>query len=379
MESIPNTISYHLAHPEPTADEYIRSRHLDLGAEVIKKRRIYLDQKFWIYCRDAAMGHPQSDDYALLYKKLQDAVRSGKVICPASHIILEETLKQTDISTKNATARVVQELSTGVAVQPFPVLLQAEMLHFFAFASAGVDNCFPIEQMAWTYIGNIYGHMSPVLTGCDQHVAQAVQKAWYDDMARIDFPVLIAEYSTMGQDLLAALSSGDCERMNEECQKHQHDYSSFKQIFMIEVAGVLDAHRGELAAAVKYMYEKHTGGTSASDSGNDNPMVGQRLAGLIYQAFMHNRISTQLAGLRIMAGIHAAMRHKGQKFRPGDRFDQLHARVALPYCDAFLTERSLGHLLSCSPLNYDQLYGCRIAWDAAGSLSIVDDLTAAKV
>lgn len=122
------------------------------------------------------------------------------------------------------------------------------------------------------------------------------------------------------------------------------------------------------------MYEKHTG-KRADDVAREEVEDGVlKLSNLIYHAFRLGKIRQQLPGLRIMAGIHAATRHKGQKFRRGDRHDHLHARVALPYCDLFLSEKSLGLLLTKKPLEYDELYGCRIAWEPEEAIAEIEHL-----
>ena len=374
LDVTPNTIEYHLGRPEQSPDEYIRSRHIDLGAEVLKKKRIYLDQNYWIYCREAARGRPKCAEHALLYDMLKAAVGEGKLICPASHIILEETLKQSDDYTKALTAQTVQELSAGIAIQPFPVLIQAEVLHFLVATRPWKVDCYPVEQLAWTYIGNVFGHDTPKNIEYDQAVTQAIQKAWFDYMAQMEFSPLIEAMSSMPNKMRSSLLTDDYGQMNAECEKHRGEYSSFKQIFMVEVAGILDAYKQEFADAVRYLYEKYAGVSHivGTDAGQDE--VGLPLMGMIYRAFELNKITTQLAGLRVMAGIHAAARYRRQKFRSGDRHDHLHARVALPYCNAFLTERNLGHLLTSKPLEYDQLYGCKVVWDADKAVSVVGEL-----
>lgn len=87
-----NTLSFHLQHPEIDPDIYIRSQHVAIGDQVLKKRRIYLDQKYWIYCRDVIRGKPQHPLHPEIYKLLSNAVKSGVAVCPASHLILREPI-----------------------------------------------------------------------------------------------------------------------------------------------------------------------------------------------------------------------------------------------------------------------------------------------
>ena len=373
LDLTPDTLPYHLSHSEPSADAYVRRQHLALGERMLQKRRVYLDQKFWIYCRDAVRGSHKHLTHQRLYEALQKGVTSGQLVCPANHIVLEETFKQTDPTTRSSTAHVVQELSGGIAVQPFPVLFQAEILHFLVTTRPWNTDVYPVEQFAWTYVGNVFGHLSPICDAFDARTLQAIQKAWFDLMAKVTFPILVESLSPIPEKFLHT-PSDFYDSQNEQCEAHRGEFHSFKQAFLIELAGGLDVSRDELREAQLYLYEKHTG-QRADDVAREEIEDGVRkLSNLIYHAFRLGKIRKQLPGLGIMAGIHAAARHKGQKFRRGDRHDHLHARVALPYCDLFLTEKSLGHLLTTKPLEYDALYGCRVAWEPEEAIAEVERL-----
>jgi hypothetical protein len=373
LDLSPDRISYHLSHPEPSSDAYVREQHLALGTQILKKKRVYLDQKYWIHCRDAACGAPGRMEHRHLYEALKKGVNSGRLLCPASHLVLEETLKQTDLATRASTAQVVQELSDGIAIQPVPVLFQAEILHFLIAARSLDMDAYPVEQLAWTYVGNLYGHQSPRCSEFDPETIRAVQKAWFDLMANVTFPML-AEASAPMSDGLLHIPSHHYERQNAQCEEHRGDFRSFKQAFLIELAGELDVEKDILREAQLYLYEKATGGKGEDVAEEEMDDCVQKLSGLIHHAFGRGKLKNQLAGLRIMAGIHAATRHMRKKFRPGDIHDHLHARVALPYCDLFLTEKSLGHLLTVKPLEYDALYGCRVVWEPEEALAAVRDL-----
>jgi hypothetical protein len=366
-----HTLSFHLQHPEVSRDEYIRSQYVALGEQVLAQRRIYLDQKYWIYCRDVVRGRPRDPLHTEIYEALRHAVKSGKAVCPASHLILEETLKQEDPESRLLTATIVQELSAGAALQPFPVLFQAEILHFLGATHPQPVDLYPCEQMAWTYIGDVFGHMSPVSTAFDADTEKAIQKAWFDLMAGMPFPVLAESLSPVPANILHTPPEFYDEQ-NEQCRMHEKDFSSFPGVFLMELAGGLDVHRDELAEAQLYLYQKHTGQDTVAVLTDDIAEGTRMLSNLIYHAFRLGRIERQLPGLRIIAGIHAAMRYKRQKHRKGDRHDHLHARAALPYCNLFLTEKTLGHLLCDKPLEYDKLYGCRIAWEPEDALRAID-------
>lgn len=361
-----DTISFHLSHPELLPDAYIRKKNIELGESVLKKHRIYLDQKYWIYCRDVLTGSSRNPIHNELYNLLKRGVAEGKLICPASHLILEETLKQTDPATRQLTAQVVQELSDGVTLQPWPVLYQAEILHFLMTERPWKVNVIPVEQLVWTYVGNVFGHATPICDEFDKNTSNAIQKAWFDFMSRIKFTTLAKALPANKAVLYRPVAF--YEQQNEQCKEHRKDFASFKQAFMIELAGALDIMKPFLQDAQLYLYKMYFGEKAQNVNKEETDESVRLFSNLIYNAFKMEKIENQLSGLRIMVGIHAAIRHKGQKFCKGDHHDHLHARTALPYCNLFLTEKNLGNLLTTKPLQYDALYGCRIEWEPEKAL-----------
>lgn len=367
-----STLSYHLSHSEISTTAYIRAQNIALGADVLQKKRVYLDQKYWIHCRDAARNFSKPI-YKHLYETLQKGVKEGQLLCPASHLILEETLKQTDSATRDLTAHIIQELSDGVTIQPIDVLDQAEILHFLMTTRSWKVEAYPIEQLAWTCIGNVFGHLSPVNEMFDSETNQAMQKEWFDLMSKITFPTLVKALASM-PDRLLHTEDEFYKRQNEQCEAHKEDFRSFKQIFLIEIGGALDTYRETLRESTLYMYEEQAGNSRQNVSKYESEDIVQQLVNLIYQLFRLSKINKQLSGIRIMAGIHAAVRYKRQKYKRGDQHDHSHARVALPYCNLFLTEKNLCHLLTTKPLEYDQLYGCRVVWEPDEAVAAVEEL-----
>ena len=372
LTSFSNTLAFHLAHPEENVNTYIKRKNIELGLKVVRKKRVYLDQNHWLFCRDAKRGTPQNKLHTRMYELLQQGVKEEKLICPASHVVLEETLKQTDAETRAVTAEVVDKLSKGVTLQPAHVLEQTEFLHFLASTPASSTSVHALDELAWTHTGNVMGTPLPVVQGLDELTLAALQKDIFDLISALPFSVLIDALSPKAGTGL--ISSDFYKNQNEESQKHRSGFSSFKQVFLEELAGCLDYYTAMHADGMIYWWRKKKGGDPSTVTPKEFKEGGQQINNLIYLAFQFNRIQKQLPGLRIMAGIHAAIRYKRQKHKPGDIHDHFHARVALPYCNLFLTERSLGSLLTSKPLNYDKLYGCRVAWEPEAALQEIKTL-----
>lgn len=56
--SLEQALHRHFEEPNVSVDAHSRRRRLRLGEDVLSKVRIYLDQRYWIYCRDAMLGNP---------------------------------------------------------------------------------------------------------------------------------------------------------------------------------------------------------------------------------------------------------------------------------------------------------------------------------
>ncbi len=53
---IATTIEKHKNQPNITLDEYVREKRIELAKRVLLKKSVYLDTKFWIILRDAALN-----------------------------------------------------------------------------------------------------------------------------------------------------------------------------------------------------------------------------------------------------------------------------------------------------------------------------------
>lgn len=120
----------HRASPEVSIDQYVRSRQLALAEAVLARQRVYLDKKYWILVRDAAMPRSASEAAHSLLASLRQRVKSGKTICPISESVFIELMKQSDLETRKATAALIDDLSEGVTLIPQPTRVATEVAHF---------------------------------------------------------------------------------------------------------------------------------------------------------------------------------------------------------------------------------------------------------
>jgi len=101
-----------------------------LSIHVLQRRRVYLDTRYWLILRDVAMGRPRRAGDVALLAALRRWVQAGVIVCPLGDGSLLEVLRQSDETTRLATARLIDELSLGVTIQNAQDRLTTEVMHF---------------------------------------------------------------------------------------------------------------------------------------------------------------------------------------------------------------------------------------------------------
>lgn len=325
-EQVAGLLRKHQAEPHIRAVDYSRDKRLALGLEVLRKKRIYLDTKYWIFCRDAKFGRPQKPIHHEIWQAIRTLVQSGMAICPVNHPLFVEVRRQGNPQRQQQTAEIVDELSGGVALQPPKVLIEIEILHLLTRLMQVGDGVYPLNQMVWTYAGYLLGESTPVCKMLDAATNQVLQKCMFDTLAGLPFSAIVAAMQEAG--VPPGLSDAAFqERQAEMAEQHRHEFKSFDEVFMIEVAGMLDLIKPVIRETLLYIYARYTGGKiTPADDGAVQESVRQ-FSNLIYHAYMLGKLSVELPILQISAGIHAAVRHQNRRYAKGDLYDGLHTEM----------------------------------------------------
>jgi hypothetical protein len=125
-----DTLNQHMQNPAESVEQYARAKRIALAGDIRCAKKIYLDTNFWIWLRDARLGHPRSNEVSELLRILEALVAQKKALCPLSVETYAEIFKQSSPSTLRATVQVIDDLSTGVSLMEFGERLQLEALHF---------------------------------------------------------------------------------------------------------------------------------------------------------------------------------------------------------------------------------------------------------
>jgi len=208
----------------------------------------------------------------------------------------------------------------------------------------------------------------------DDATNNAIQKSMFDTLARVPFSVLVEALSKEEAPMLAD-DEAFYAKLNADTAQHQHEVTSFDAVFASEVAGVLDTMRPDINALLRHLFTMTTGQPAPPPDSREALEVERLGFNLIGHACALKKLTTQLPALHICAGIHAAIRSRTQPHKKGDLWDHLHAHSALAYCNAFLTEKNLGNLLSTPPLEYAAMYGCRVLWNEHDVMRYIESLS----
>lgn len=218
---------------------------------------------------------------------------------------------------------------------------------------------FSCSELVWTKLSYTMGFVSPSLN-IDDEENIIFQKAFIDQMWEISLAHIVDNLaSSANKDKIPTIPDIS-QILNDGKTQHQNENNSFEQMFLSELAGLIDVYKPQFASLIPFLHQKETG-VQINPTDDQNKESSRLIGNIIYNLFRLKKIDKELPTFRVSSGLHAATRwDKARKFKKNDMHDFKHAVAAIPYCDFFLTERSLCHLASQKLLRYNELYGCVI-------------------
>ena len=351
-----STIGEHLKSSQVAFLEYVRGSERRLGESIAQREPIYLDTKFWILMRNASRGKETSNTVALL-TLLKQAVNEGKVFCPISSALFVELMRQDSLRSRMETAKTIDDLSLGITIVGFEERTAVEMDHLIR-STANLNSHHSIHHAVWRKLGYVLGISNVQNAAIDPKIDLAVQKAFFDHMCAMSLQDMI---KTIGEEwALKENPTAFALRMNEQIAEHAQELRSFKQAYDAEVRGVVD-DVGDIALdVVRSIAREYRQRVTEMDDGQQKE-AKNRWKNLIYLTLVQDKARYFLPTLHIRASLYASLRwNKGRKFRPTDLWDFSHAEVALGYCSAFFTEKSLHSMITEKHLGLDALYACHV-------------------
>jgi hypothetical protein len=321
------------------------------------------------------MGRARQPNHTTLLNRLRRAVQSGLVVCPIGDGSLLELLRQSDIETRMATARVMDELSLGVAIQNAQDRLTTEVLDFIRIATVPSTTMIPPVESVWLKAAYGLGIAYPQAAGVSDDEQLALAKMFVDLM----WSLTLEELMTDTPELPDSIHQGFRETATEltvASRKYSTEIRDWHSLYIDEVYGFLDAYSDDIQHALLRLYELRTGN-------RQKPTVEELHDSkrLFVNAFTNlirlGKAGTALPRVQIEAGIHAIIRwHRTRPFSAQDFVDINHATAALPYCHLFLSETFLGTALTRPPLNLARRFGAQVVWDADSAVRAIEEVLA---
>jgi len=358
----PSTLEAHLATPEISYEEYRHQKELDCGDTVLARKSVYLDTRFWIHLRDADLGKPVPPIYGQLLSELRRGVVEGRLVCPFAADILAEVYKQSDRTTRLATARLIDELSLNIALQSEPERLATELLHGIQSIRPNAPPQEPLRKIVWTRPSFVVGHMTPVSTAFEPATELAIQKSFLDSISRLGFyhQVLGMDDALRHPKQFGQMWEDLAERLNKLNTENSKETKPRKQIETEEFSGAMEAYLPALGNVIRRIFITDFKELTNKQTEVEFEKAAYRIAGMLCEAFRLGRLGSNFPTFTIRAGLATAIRwDRKRKYKSNDFHDFGHAAAALPYFDIFATERSLRHLL-VTDLKYDARFATAI-------------------
>lgn len=340
---------------------------------VLARKRVYLDTRFWILMRDVFLGRSKDPLHEQISDRLSQLVTAGKVICPINANTLSELLKQRDGTTRMATAKLIDELSLGAALQSAEERVRTELMHCVQLSLHSQAALEPLERLVWTSPAYLLGHTFPIVESLPKDQMLAWQKAFTDYLWDFSLADQIAYLKEMPEELNGHWDT-IADKLNGEIKEHDTKVLPLRKLHLHEFKGGLELYLPTLEKIFSHLYETEVGVAPSKETRQDLEQSAPGLISIMVEALRTGKIGRQLPSLVIRAGLHAGVRrNRGRQFTGNDLHDFGHATAALAYCDYFATDRSLCHLI-VNDLKFDQRYETAVVAEPKDLLGLLDQI-----
>lgn len=343
-----------------SVDSYIKDKRLQDFSSIETLPKIYFDTNYWIKMRDAE-GKGGVDEDILV--KVRNLVENNKCIAPISEVLFWEILKQSDKISLTKSAQLIDELSKGYCIISEDQRISLEFYHFMRTSQK--REVHEKGDLVWTNIAmNI---LYPILL----QPSDILQKlSFIDFLGKISFESILSLIQQQAQATAANLKD-NIEFLTWARERYKNQNNTFEQLFISELAGLVDLKKHILAEVMENMYCRDTGKQVTEEERNS--IDSNELRNFICNGFRLNKLNLEFPSFSIPARLYAdARRNIERKYDGHDTFDFKHATAALPYYDYFFTEKNLAHVIKANGL--DVSYQCTVESKPDRVLQILNSL-----
>ncbi|MEJ5999731.1 hypothetical protein [Paucibacter soli] len=361
-KEIADAVERHLAAPEVSVADYLRTLMSQAASEIKGRCKLYLDTRYWVFLRDAELGRAKKPEHEAILLALRDRVASGVAICPVSDVAFMEMTAQTDAETRMTTAKLWDELSLGVSLQTEQGRVRTELEQYYMYPSAD-DVPIPLRDLVWTKPCFVLGATVPHFDEDSADVNEAFRKASLDALWATTFSELANESSAVLA--MSERFQRTADAINAEMRKFQHEIPSFEKAFLVEVSGAINANQKLLAEVVLQQFIRQGNSLEGMPERQVRTALKTKTSALT-NVFRLRRdlMARRLPTLYIHAMCHAAIRMDVKRKINGNFLRDIHhGNAGVAYHDAVFTEKPLKVLLTAGNVTADKTFGCRVMSD----------------
>ena len=359
IEQASQTFKHHLASPNVSVADYLNGAMDEIGRKIANRRKLYLDTRYWVFIREAALGRPRASEHATILALLRRYVAAGKAVCPVSDVTFMEMTTQTDDVTRLATAELWDELSLGVALQSEQDRVQSELAHFFDYPDLASAS-WSMQDRVWAKACFVLGATVPVNEAASPAANRAMQKSAIDVL----WPTSFVEMAKKSAAELANKEGFDrtAAQINADMRRFAHQVASLEQAFLAEIVGALDVSKHAVGKVVIDLYEKRGNSLEGVTTEQLNDFHAKTMGMLVNCfRFARKKMAQRVPSLYVHALCHAAIRMDVTRRVNGNFLRDLHhGTAAVAYHDAMFTERPLEVLLTAGNVAVDKEFDCRV-------------------
>jgi len=336
----------HRADRVTSPDKYLAQRRGELVREIENKKLIYLDTKHWVnLCNVVVLSSQRKPIYDEILGLLELLRQKGRICCPVSSPLFMELMKQNDISTRQATARIMDYLSGGVCVRYWLEQIQFEFV-------GHVHRTFHGELLdkslipTWTKAGYWAGEHTIEFPNLSIEESDLMEKVYTDlhwDMTFEDYQIM--PDSSLPPDEFAAAWAKAAVASRVSPTEPRPSFNKLVKRSRIQLLSVLKDHLLPLLAALR-----RSSPTSIDDDFST-----------VFDPIYVGRDPSALPSVEIVAALDVAIAlESNRSVQANDMLDFLHAAQALPYCDAMFCDNFMAQKMKNRPLEFGKIYKTEI-------------------
>lgn len=352
-------LQHHLMTPEVSLQEYFRRKVSLIGKGIAGRRKLYLDTRYWVFIRDASLGRQKRPEHVEILKLLRQLVAEGLAICPVSDVAFMELSSQSDEVTRKETAKLLDELSLGVALHSEQYRVRCE-IDAVLREPKNANVVGALSEVVWCPPSYVLGPIVPSNEQVPVDLQLAIQKTFTDLQWGYSFVDLTTESSA---DLAMSFKFNEtAEKINVDMRRYQHEVPSIEKAFLAEIHGALKVHENIVLGVLLELYQEQGYSLENEPAQRFIDFRDTMVNGLVNSfRFARKTMATRIPSIYMQAAFHAAIRMDAKRKVNGNFLRDLHhGNAGVVYHDAMFTERPLQVLLMAGNVSADKTFDCNV-------------------